>query len=211
MRIDLLVSKRNELGLLSDTKFDSPISAVIFDEEKFTVFLEFGETMDSIECNIPISFDFLEAFEEAEEILIGVTNNKMITDAKAVPFGMVTMHPLRNILTLNEYERFWNRVDRAQPLHRDDFAESELASVTRGLRDSQLKFAKELKRELALQAAPHMAPGFSPQAPGLQNIPKPPSPSGVGTQPTHGMPPRRQQRPNTPPQNGKPDGSDEDQ
>lgn len=188
MRIDLLVSKKDELGLLSDTKFDSPVSAVIFDEEKYAVFLEFGETMESIECNIPVSFDFLPAFQEAEEILIGATDNLVIIDAKAVPIGTVPARPFRNALTLNEYERFWNRVDRAQPLHRDDFAESELASVTRGLRENQLKFAKELKRELALQAAPSMGPRMTPQAQG----PKPPSPPGMGHHqyPTSAKPPQ---------------------
>lgn len=197
MRIDLLVSNKNEIGILSDEEFASPVSAIIYDEEKHALHLEFAQTMESIKCNIPVANDFSNLFEDADEILVGSTQKKVITDVRAVPIGTKRLYR-QYPLSIPEYESFWGRVNRAQPLHRESYSEEELASVTREIRGSQLQFTKELRYNLSLQAAPR-APSLGPSlAPG----PKPPGmPPGMSNNPTmpRSTPRRGPQGPSTPP------------
>ena len=170
MRIDLLLSPKGEVGLVSDENFKSPVSAIIFDREKFTLFLEFGATMDTLECNIPISMDYIEEIEEADYMYIGVINKNIIVDANRVPIGMNSLYRSKAPLKLTEYENFWNTTTQGQPLYRDDLSEKELATIVRDMRGVQLEFARELRkqREMEILQSPQPIPQApAPKAPGL--------------------------------------------
>ena len=89
MKIDLMLTGNNEAGLISDTRFDAPISGVIFEHLSGKLFLEFAD-MESHELNIPVEEDFKETIGDLDNLFIGVIEDRVITDASYVPIAHIT-------------------------------------------------------------------------------------------------------------------------
>ena len=81
MDIDLLHNKNGDFGLVVTGKFESPATAAIFDHETHLISLEFAQTMESMELNIPVSFDFVERLGQKEHLFIIGTDRHHIHEA----------------------------------------------------------------------------------------------------------------------------------
>jgi len=84
MDIDLLINKMNEVGLVASEKFDSTVSAAIFDHVDRTITLEFGETMDSMPLNIVVSDDFVPYLRQTGYLHLIVLEKKKIVEARQI-------------------------------------------------------------------------------------------------------------------------------
>lgn len=88
MKIDLMFTKSDEAGLISDTPFESPVSGVIFEQGKGKLFLEFAD-MDSKELNVPVTEEFQDILYFKDYIYIGVIEDRVISDARRVPLAHI--------------------------------------------------------------------------------------------------------------------------
>ena len=89
MNIDLVKSKDGQVGLISDTSFPNEINGVIFDRPNMTLSLEFAETFDSMELNIPVDHDFLPFLIQNDTIHIGVVEHNFVKTATQVPLRAI--------------------------------------------------------------------------------------------------------------------------
>lgn len=196
MQVDLLRTKKGMLGILADGPFEETISGVSFEEETQTVILEMAEAMDSVQLNIPVSFDFWQDVLNTRTVYIGVVQLGMLSQAGVVPmisgkYAGLGMPPGR-ILPIAHFLNFMGEVESGQALHRDDLGETSSGAVTGGVSPAAIKLAPQLEHSLQLEKnaelthAPTLAPptpsgpgglgGSSAQTLNLQNRhPKPPT------------------------------------
>jgi hypothetical protein len=85
MDIDLLVNKTDDVGLVATGKFESRVTAAIFDHETQSMSLEFGETMDSMDLNIPIGEDLIPYLTQRQYLFMIGTDLKHIHEAYRIP------------------------------------------------------------------------------------------------------------------------------
>ena len=85
MDIDLLISKNGDVCLVSTGRFKSPVTAAIFDHETQEMSLEFGETMESMDLNIPVSHDIISYLSQKDSLFIIGTDKVHIHEAFRIP------------------------------------------------------------------------------------------------------------------------------
>lgn len=85
MNIDLLISKTQDVGLVTTGKFDSIITAAIFDHETQMISLEMGEIMDTMHLNIPVSEEFLNYIKQRTFLYMIGTDKTHIHEAYRIP------------------------------------------------------------------------------------------------------------------------------
>lgn len=85
MDIDLLINKNKDVGLVATGKFDSPVSGAIFDHQTHTLSLEFGETMDTLDLNVPVADDFVVILGNKNHLFLIGTDKRHIHEAYRVP------------------------------------------------------------------------------------------------------------------------------
>ena len=81
MHIDLLVSSKGEIGILSDTEFETPPSGAIFDGLEQSLTLEFSQTYDSMVMNVPLSEELAEILPHLRFLHLGVMVKGRIASA----------------------------------------------------------------------------------------------------------------------------------
>ena len=91
MNIDLLISKNQDVGIVSTGKFQSRVTAAIFDHETGCMSLEFGETMDSMPLNIPVSDDLIVYLNNRSHLYVIGTDKKHIHEAYRIPLMHLNM------------------------------------------------------------------------------------------------------------------------
>lgn len=91
MQIDLLATPRGEVGLVSNSSFDSEVSGVIFDVAERSLTLEFGASMDSLRLNVPISEDFVAYLKAAPYLHICAVERGRMTYAAQAPLMKVSV------------------------------------------------------------------------------------------------------------------------
>ena len=85
MNVDLLISKTDDVGIVTTGKLPSRVTAAIIDHETNEVSLEFGETMDSMTMNVPISDDLMAYINNRNGMYIIGTDKTHIHEAYQVP------------------------------------------------------------------------------------------------------------------------------
>lgn len=85
MDIDLLLNKNKDVGLVATGKFDSPVSGIIFDHATQSLSLEFGETMDTLDLNVPVGDEFIPFLAPRNHLYMIGTDKKHIHEAYRVP------------------------------------------------------------------------------------------------------------------------------
>ena len=85
MNIDLLISKNNDVGIVSTGKFESQITAVIFDHGTREISLEFGQTMDSLPLNIPVAEELVDYLDGRSFLYFIGTDKTHIHEAYKIP------------------------------------------------------------------------------------------------------------------------------
>lgn len=91
MQIDLLISSKNEVGILSDTEFETDPSGVIFDGLEHSLTLEFSQTYDSMEMNVPLSDEVVDIITSVSFIHVGVMSRGRILKAAQLPLMHVNV------------------------------------------------------------------------------------------------------------------------
>jgi hypothetical protein len=91
MNIDLLVSKDQDVGIVSTGKFESRVTAALFDHETGLISLEFGETMDSMPLNIPVSEELTSFLNNRSHLYVIGTDRKHIHEAYRIPLMHLNM------------------------------------------------------------------------------------------------------------------------
>lgn len=85
MDIDLLINKMNDVGLVTSGKFESTISAAIFDHTERSLTLEFGETMDSLQLNVLVGEEFIPYLRQTGYLHLIALEKKRIVEARQIP------------------------------------------------------------------------------------------------------------------------------
>lgn len=85
MDIDLLISKSQDVGLVTTGKFDSPVTAAIFDHATRHLSLEFGQTMDTLNLNIPVGEDLVPYLTQRSHLFMIGTDRSHIHEAYRIP------------------------------------------------------------------------------------------------------------------------------
>lgn len=85
MNIDLLISKTQDVGIVTTGKFESTVTAAIFDHETLQMSLEFAETMDSMDMNIPIAEDIAPFLAQRNNLFVIGTDKVHIHEAYQIP------------------------------------------------------------------------------------------------------------------------------
>lgn len=174
MNIDLLLTDRNDAGLVSDQEFESPVAGVMFDAELRQITLEHAN-MDTVELNIPVEDDIANALLWATSVQVGVIMHGQIQDNRQVPLlllndmdGMPGRDmPMRPSNSVMAFEHFLKSCVAGQPLHRDDLGNEDVSgSVVGGINRAVLQFAPHLARQRTLEASHDLNMG-GPAAPGM--------------------------------------------
>lgn len=178
VKIDLLMTADNRLGLLADDTFDHNIAAALFDAESGHVWLEYTEMAGTFDLNIPVAEEYCEPFHIAGQfgiaLELGIYVDEKIQDAVQLPVAIVgpkTGMPRlqhqqsRSVL---RFEHFMKSVISGQPLHRDNLGDEDSASgIASDISPAALELAPQLQRQRQLEAAPRATPQAGPSAPGL--------------------------------------------
>ena len=143
--------------------------------EGYTLTLEFAD-MDALALNIPVEIDHSAYLADSAYIHVGVLERGKITASYQVPLvliddpfgggqdGRFASGPGRSILA---FERFMQKAQSGQPIHRDDLGNEELShSILGGMSAAVLQLAPQLVRQRTLEAAPQVVPQ-GPTPPGL--------------------------------------------
>ncbi len=85
MNIDLLINKTQDVGIVTTGKFESAVTAAILDHENQTISLEFGETMDSMDMNVPIADDLIPYLNQKTHLFVIGTDKVHIHEAYRIP------------------------------------------------------------------------------------------------------------------------------
>lgn len=97
MDIDLLISKTGEICLVSTGRFQSRVTAAIFDHETQKMSLEFGETMESMDMNVAISDDFIPYLTPKDSVHMIGTDKTHIHEAYSIPLMHLNDYKSQNI------------------------------------------------------------------------------------------------------------------
>ncbi|PCI00723.1 MAG: hypothetical protein COB76_02880 [Alphaproteobacteria bacterium] len=97
MDIDLLINKNKDVGLVATGKFDSPVSGIIFDHQTQSLSLEFGQTMETLDLNVPISEDFIPHIAHKNHLFLIGTDKRHIHEAYRVPLIHVNDYKDKNV------------------------------------------------------------------------------------------------------------------
>jgi hypothetical protein len=97
MDIDLLISKTQDVGIVTNGKFESAVTAAILDHETYMLSLEFGKTMDSMDMNIPVSHDFVPYLTNTSHLFVIGTDRAHIHEAYRIPLMHVNDYNSNNI------------------------------------------------------------------------------------------------------------------
>ena len=85
MDIDLLISKSQDVGLVTTGRFPSAVTAAILDHGSYQISLEFGETMDSMTLNIPVDQTMLPYLAQRSHLFMIGTDRTHIYEAYRIP------------------------------------------------------------------------------------------------------------------------------
>lgn len=85
MNIDLLINKTHDVGIVTTSKFESPVTAAIFDHQTHEISLEFGATMDSLSLNIPVAYDLVPYLIQRGSLFFIGTDKELIHEAYQIP------------------------------------------------------------------------------------------------------------------------------
>lgn len=85
MNIDFLISKTQDVGIVTTGKFPSKVTAVMYDHETMEMSLEFGETMDSMSLNIPLAEEYKSYLNNRSGLYIIGTDKVHIHEAYRAP------------------------------------------------------------------------------------------------------------------------------
>ena len=91
MHIDLLVTPKGEVGLVSDQSFDSEPSGAIYDAHEQSLTLEFAETFDSFVMNVPLADEYAEHLMRNNFVHFGVFEKGKVTTAKQLPLMLLNV------------------------------------------------------------------------------------------------------------------------
>lgn len=91
MQIDLLATRRGEVGLVSNRAFESDISGIIFDVAERSLTLEFGASMDSLKLNVPVGEDFVPWLRATNYLHVCAVEKGRMTYARQVPLMKVSV------------------------------------------------------------------------------------------------------------------------
>ena len=160
MKIDLLMTADNRLGILSDAFFENDIAAAMFEADSGNVWLEYTDMAGTFEMNIPVAGEYVEPFHLAGQFDISL---ELGVFAEGMP--RLQQHQSRSVL---RFEHFMKSVISGQPLHRDDLGDEDSASgIAADVSPAALELAPQLQRQRQLEAAPKATPQAGPKAPGL--------------------------------------------
>jgi hypothetical protein len=96
MNIDLLINKTHDVGIVTTSKFESRVTAAIFDHQTHELSLEFGATMDSLALNIPVSFDFVPYLAQRGLLFFIGTDKTLIHEAYQIPLMHINDMAIEN-------------------------------------------------------------------------------------------------------------------
>lgn len=85
MDIDLLISKTDDICLVATGRFESPVTAAIFDNQSHKISLEFGETMETMDLNVPVGEEFVPYLAQRVSLYIIGTDKTHIHEAYQIP------------------------------------------------------------------------------------------------------------------------------
>ena len=174
MNIDLLFTKQNEAGLISNENLAKKVIGALFDPQTGLMSLEYAD-MDYLEFNICVDEDFFIMLDMCSQLHIGAVKGGNIAQAYQIPL-MFLDDPYRgealkqNIMQaqkpLKAFSAFIKSCVAGQPVHRDDLGNDESASCVLGDSiPSALQFAPHLARRHTMEVAPkaslHNMPRFS--------------------------------------------------
>ena len=91
MQIDLLVTHKGEMGLLTDAPFSSDPSGVIYDGLERSLTLEFAQSFDSIPLNVPLSDELAALIIRLDSLHVGVLEKGRIVSAGQLPLMLVNV------------------------------------------------------------------------------------------------------------------------
>ena len=91
MQIDLLISSKGEIGILSDTEFETDPSGVIFDGLEHSLTLEFAQSYDSMEMNVPLSDEIVDMITSVSFIHVAIMSKGRILKAEQLPLMHVNV------------------------------------------------------------------------------------------------------------------------
>ena len=177
MKIDLLMTADNRLGVLADAPFEHGIAAAMFEAESGYIWLEYIDMAGTLDLNIPAAEEYFEPFHMAGQFGIplemGIYTDDQIQDALQLPVAVVggckglprLQHQTsRSVL---RFEHFMKSVISGQPLHRDNLGDEDSASgIAADVSPAALALAPQLQRQRQLEAAPDAKPQIGPGAPG---------------------------------------------
>lgn len=171
MNIDLLMTRKNESGLVHDTPIGFPPTHVILDYEAGHMTL-YGNGEKSLWMNIPVASDTLEKIIQTMGLHVGYLKDGLIEDIIYVPLVISTVMDI-NVervippprVSAISFEIFMRECLIGQALHRDDISNDIKSSgILEDLSPSVLKFAPSLahqrKMEMAYRHSP--SPNFAP-------------------------------------------------
>lgn len=173
MNIDLLVTQKGEVGLLSSENLVKKAIGVLYDPDQGFLSLEFAD-MDSMDLNIPVEGEFTPILDACPLIHFGAVKDGKIAQAYQIPL-MFLNDPYRaqayrsvklSPKPLAAFSYFIRACTLGQPVHRDDAGdESTMGCILGDSLPSALQFAPHLARRHTMEVAPSAAPHIN--APGL--------------------------------------------
>ncbi|MFN3826172.1 MAG: hypothetical protein ACK4NR_00955 [Micavibrio sp.] len=206
LNIDLLLTSKDEVGLVCDQAAGNPVAGVMFDSDTGLLTLEYTE-LDPLDLNIPVDDSYIETLYYTSTIQIGTIIDGEIRDSRQVPV-LLANDPQANAdrarfakprSSVMAFEKFLKDCVKGQPIHRDDLSDDSSRSVMGGMSAALMKFAPHLARQRAFEAAPHLAPkGPAPPGMGL----------GGGARGGGGAQTNRSMRGRQPPQHRQDDDDD---
>lgn len=184
MNIDLLITPRGEIGLLSNQNLVTKAIGAIYDRDANSLSLEF-ETQDPIDLNIPVENEFYGYIDQSPLIQFGSVIEGNIAQAYQVPLAVLGdvertrafQHVQPNDRPLQTFYYFIKNCSFGQPVHREDAGNEETSGPVSGEANlSSLEFAPHLARRHSMEMNPAAAPQMNVPGLGLGG-----SPGGGGT------------------------------
>lgn len=173
MDVDLLLTPKGEVGLLSNENLIKKVAGIILDTDNGILTLEFTD-MDFLDLNIPVEQEHFGTLDLCPLIHIGAIKNKHISQAYQVPL-MFLDDPYRAELfknvkpsskPLDAFYYFLTNCVLGQPVHRKDAGnEDSLGCILGDNMPSDLQFAPHLARRHSIETRPEAI--HTPNAPGI--------------------------------------------
>jgi len=171
MNIDLLMTKKGEIGLLCDGALPSNVAGIIYDRQTQQLTFEFMD-VDPLDLNIAIDHVYGERLYYMADIPVGTVSRGQINETTRVPLvlshdpfgggnsGHFVSRPRQS---LKAFEDFLKACVEGQPVHRENLGnEDEAGPVIGQMSPATLQFAPQLARQRNLEATPHHAPHHGP-------------------------------------------------